>query len=200
MCNLYNVTTNVEALIQLVKAFNRPNLPPLGDIYPNYPAPIFRRADEGVELTMLAWGIPLPSKDGRKPKPVTNVRNLASPFWRSMVATPERRCLVPATAFSEWTDEPDPATGRKVCKWFEVADAELFCFAGVWRPTEDGERFAFLTTEPNAVVAPVHAKAMPVILKTDEYGRWLTGDYATVSALQKPLDAGALRIRADALT
>lgn len=39
MCNLYNVTTNVEALIQLVQAFNRPNLPPLGDIYPNYPAP-----------------------------------------------------------------------------------------------------------------------------------------------------------------
>ena len=28
--------------------------------------------------------------------------------------------------------------------------------------------FAFLTTEPNAVVAPIHAKAMPVILTTSE--------------------------------
>jgi putative SOS response-associated peptidase YedK len=28
--------------------------------------------------------------------------------------------------------------------------------------------FAFLTTEPNAVVAPIHPKAMPVILTNDE--------------------------------
>ena len=28
--------------------------------------------------------------------------------------------------------------------------------------------FAFLTTELNAVVAPIHAKAMPVILTTPE--------------------------------
>ena len=143
---------------------------------------------------MLAWGIPLPSKDGRKPKPVTNVRNLASPFWRSMVAAPDRRCLVPATAFSEWTDARDPATGRKVCKWFEVAGAELFCFAGIWRPTEDGERFAFLTSEPNELVAPVHPKAMPVILAREDYDRWLTTDYAGACALQKPFPAEAMRI------
>jgi putative SOS response-associated peptidase YedK len=35
--------------------------------------------------------------------------------------------------------------------------------------------FAFLTTEPNAVVAPIHPKAMPVILTTpDEIETWLT--------------------------
>ena len=35
--------------------------------------------------------------------------------------------------------------------------------------------FAFLTTEPNDVVAPIHAKAMPVILTTDEErGVWLS--------------------------
>ena len=28
--------------------------------------------------------------------------------------------------------------------------------------------FALLTTEPNAIVAPIHAKAMPVILTTQE--------------------------------
>jgi putative SOS response-associated peptidase YedK len=34
----------------------------------------------------------------------------------------------------------------------------------------DGEHqlFAFLTTEANAVVAPIHLKAMPVILTTPE--------------------------------
>jgi putative SOS response-associated peptidase YedK len=31
--------------------------------------------------------------------------------------------------------------------------------------------FGFLTTEPNAEVAPIHPKAMPVILTTPEEGR-----------------------------
>ena len=40
--------------------------------------------------------------------------------------------------------------------------------------------FAFLTTEPNAIVAPIHAKAMRVILTSPaEVDRWLT---ATTSA------------------
>ena len=40
------------------------------------------------------------------------------------------------------------------------------------RKVKEGETtndlFAFLTTEPNAIVAPIHAKAMPVILTTQE--------------------------------
>lgn len=38
-------------------------------------------------------------------RPVTNVRNLTSPFWRSALTTPANRCLVPVTAFAEWTAE-----------------------------------------------------------------------------------------------
>lgn len=41
---------------------------------------------------------------------------------------------------------------------------------------------------------------MPVILRTEDHGRWLTGDYAAASPLQKPLGDDALRIRAEALT
>lgn len=56
----------------------------------------------------------------------------------------------------------------------------LFAFAGIWtefkrrqghkvesdpRPTP---RYGFLATAPNAVVEPIHPKAMPVILTTDE--------------------------------
>jgi putative SOS response-associated peptidase YedK len=52
----------------------------------------------------------------------------------------------------------------------------LFVFAGIWctwhglRGTQkypvEGEHmlYGFLTTEPNAVVQPVHSKAMPVML------------------------------------
>lgn len=194
MCNLYKITTNVEALVQLVQSFNRPNLPELGEVYPNYEAPIFRQGADGIELTMLKWGVPLAMGGDRKPKPVTNVRNTSSPFWKSMLANPARRCLVPATAFSEWTAAPDPATGRKKLVWFDVKDTDLFAFAGIWRPTEDGERFAFLTSEPNALVAPIHPKAMPVILAREDHERWLTTDYEGACALQKPYPAGRMRI------
>ena len=101
---------------------------------------------------------------------------------------------MPATAFSEWTATPDPETGKKRIVWFDVKGTELFAFAGIWRPTEDGERFAFLTSEPNELVAPVHPKAMPVILAREDYDRWLTADYAGACALQKPFPAERMTI------
>jgi len=200
MCNLYRVTTNVEALTALVRTFNRPNLPPLAEVYPNREAPIIRPTSQGHELLMMAWGVPLPQKPSRpdkpapKPKPVTNVRNLSSPFWRSMLTNPERRCLVPVNSFSEWTDTPDPVTGKKRVVWFGLMDVELFTFAGIWRPTEQGARFAFLTTEANALVQPVHAKAMPVILRPGDYEQWLSGDFAAACALAKPYTADDMQI------
>jgi len=54
----------------------------------------------------------------------------------------------------------------------------------------------FLTTEPNAVVAPIHPKAMPVILTdSGEIDLWLSAE-ATADALrlQRPLPDDALRI------
>lgn len=179
---------------QLVRSMNRPNLPELGDIFPDYEAPVFRKVGNGVELTMLRWGVPLPSTEGRRPKLVTNVRNTASPFWRSMLANPERRCLVPVSAFSEWTSLPDPATGKKRLVWFDVKDTALFAFAGIWRSTGDGERFAFLTCEPNELVAPIRPKAMPVILDRRDYDQWLSADFDAACALQRPFPASAMRI------
>ena len=55
--------------------------------------------------------------------------------------------------------------------------------------------FGFLTTEANAVVAPVHQKATPVILTTAaEVDRWLEAETSDALALQRPLADGALRI------
>jgi len=76
-------------------------------------------------------------------------------------------------------------------------------FASIWAnldrvsaPVEgDHELFGFLTTEANAIVAPVHAKAMPVILTTsEEVDRWLEANTAEALALQRALADDALRI------
>jgi putative SOS response-associated peptidase YedK len=55
--------------------------------------------------------------------------------------------------------------------------------------------FAFLTTDPNAEVAPVHPKAMPVILTTpEECAAWMTAPWDQAKALQRSLADGSLTI------
>jgi putative SOS response-associated peptidase YedK len=55
--------------------------------------------------------------------------------------------------------------------------------------------FAFLTTEPNAEVAPIHPKAMPVILtEQDELEAWMMAPWAVVKELQRPLPDGMLSV------
>lgn len=116
---------------------------------------------------------------------------------------PGYRCLVPVTAFSEYT------SGKSaVPHWFALdEDRPLLAFAGLWRPWTgtrgtkadpvEGEHhlFAFLTCEPNQVVASIHPKAMPVILTTpEEQHAWLTAPADEALRLQRPLADGMLRI------
>jgi len=79
-------------------------------------------------------------------------------------------------------------------------------FAGIWVPqwksvrkVKEGEvitdLFAFLTTERNAEVSPIHPKAMPVILThTDELEAWMTAPWTAAKELQRPLPNGMLRV------
>lgn len=92
--------------------------------------------------------------------------------------------------------------------WFAFGeDRPLFTFAGLWRPWTgtrgtkadpvEGRHkvFAFLTCVPNAVVAPIHPQAMPVILTTaDECSAWLEPLVSEELALQRPLASGLLSI------
>jgi putative SOS response-associated peptidase YedK len=145
---------------------------------------------------VMRWGFPPTEKSL-----VTNVRNTKSQFWKGWLK-PEWRCLVPATAFSEW----EPVSGKKVERWFGRADERPFCFAGIWRPWTgargpkskpvEGEHrvFAFLTTAPNAVVKPIHPQAMPVLLDANQWDQWLTGSEEEALALQRPLPDDDLKL------
>ncbi len=163
----------------------------LEEIYPDQIAPVVVADSSGRQVEMMRWGWP---PFGEVKRPITNVRNLASPMWRSVLADPARRCLVPVTAFSEWSAAPDPKTGRKRKHWFDLPHDPLFAFAGLWRQAEDGPRFAFLTCAPNETVGRVHPKAMPVILRAGEMcDRWLTSDGAGAAAMQVALGDDLMR-------
>ncbi|MGB6231144.1 MAG: SOS response-associated peptidase family protein, partial [Litorimonas sp.] len=152
-----------------------------------------------LDLVTKRWGFPAIRN---RAKPITNIRNLESSWWRGAngeyLMQPEYRCLVPFSAFAEWNRE------EKGNSWFEI-DSEAPMFAGIWRPwtgerlaevqgkkrrqrrEQDWQLYAFLTTEPNSIVAPIHPKAMPVILTTpEECEQWMAGGEDSL-ALQRPL-------------
>jgi putative SOS response-associated peptidase YedK len=46
--------------------------------------------------------------------------------------------------------------------------------------------YSFLTTEPNAIVKPIHQNEMPVILREDDWDTWLNADAKEALRLQQP--------------
>ena len=54
--------------------------------------------------------------------------------------------------------------------------------------------FAFLTTEPNSVVAPIHPKAMPVILHDEDEERWLRAPAEEALELVSPYPAQLMSV------
>jgi putative SOS response-associated peptidase YedK len=181
MCNLYSITRGQEAIRRLFRVTRdlAGNLPALPAVYPDTMAPVVRVARDGErELTMMRWGFPPPPN--RERAPVTNVRNVKSPYWRMWLKT-EWRCLVPATSFCEWS-----GSRPKVPYWFALDES---------RPLFAHELFSFLTTEANEVVRPIHAMAMPVLLTaTGDWNTWLSGPVPEAAALQRPLPDEMLRV------
>ena len=201
------------------------NLPPMPGVFPDYLAPVVANRGEIRELCMMRWGMPSSQKalvdaatkradklraKGKDPdfkelfrmepdSGVTNIRNTSSKHWKRWLGI-ENRCVVPFTSFSEF----NKAEGGDV--WFALDETRpLAVFAGIWtnwtsvRKVKEGETtndlFGFLTTEPNDVVAPIHAKAMPVILTSAaEIELWLTAPVEEALALQRPLPLGTLTI------
>jgi putative SOS response-associated peptidase YedK len=139
------------------------------------------------ELVLMRWGlVPGYTKQLSDVKGISTINARAetvakSPVWRGPLR--KRRCLVPADGFYEWKrldGKNSPGEKAKQPYAFRMADDRPFAFAGLWDAwrAPDGswlESFSIVTTEANALMAPVHIR-MPVILDPGDYDRWINAE------------------------
>lgn len=195
MCNLFE---NKASFADLVRAFGlvgRPVLEPKAGAAPNWPlfeavrptdaAPVVRPLGEGCEILQLRWGL---AAERPKAPPVINYRSEGRRFAN---LEDRGRCLVPATAFYEFTGSASPKT-----RWrFTEAAQPWFCMAGLWRRGADGaERFTLLTTEPGPDIAPYHNRQV-VLVPREAWAGWLSG--GSEAEILRPAPAGALKVIKD---
>lgn len=221
MCNLYTTRLSRDEVASLFRhrELIGTNFKDEQRVYPNGEAPVMvLGADGRIAVKEMRWGFPKPPTVPGSGY-VTNVRNTASNYWKPWLKAPSvtvgkgdkadvgGRCLVPVSRFAE----PDMNTGMKVSgtpsvnRWFARPDGNLFAFAGIWR-TWTGDRgtktkpdigshtvYSFLTTDPAEVVKPIHDKATPLILTTeDEIETWLTAPPEEALKLQVPAKPGTI--------
>jgi len=151
-------------------------------VRPTDTAQILRIDEDGaLRVASARWGFvprtwPGTVKDWLKQlkgNPMTNARSEG--ITKSSAFGPsyrDRRCLVPAVAYFEYTGKK----GAKVRHRFTIRGEPIFAFPGVWdrAQTVDGfvESFALLTSAPGPDAAPFHTR-QPVILPRDGWADWL---------------------------
>lgn len=153
------------------------------------------------ELVGMKWGlIPPWAKDPKEGARMNNARGetvAEKPSFRG--AFKRKRCIIPMAGFYEWKATPE----GKIPHYFSMLNAEQFAAAGIWehwRGPDDKEieSFAIITTEANAIMAPVHDR-MPVILSADGIDTWLDPSNVDGNGLQRllaPYPANEMQERA----
>ena len=187
------------------------NVAPTQEILVVRASPDPEQAAEGVrEARLMRWGlVPRWAKDLKVGYRMINAKaeTLASSrAYGPLVGKYRHRCLIVADGFYEWMKAEDPKQPRQPWR-FTVDGGEPFAFAGLctrkeWddageRGVEDGRLYSatIVTTEPNAVVAPVHDR-MPAILSGPEAeAAWLRPDLSGEDAVAMcgPLDAARMQ-------
>lgn len=152
------------------------------DVRINDIAPVMRAAGANtIELAPMSFGFPPPRP---KASPIFNFRSEGRRFGDS------KRCLVPASAFFEFTGTKYPKAKHR----FTLNDAPFMAIAALWREGQGNQppSFTMLTTEPGPDVAPIHNRQV-VVLRPADWTAWL--DLAKPeSELLRPLPQGTLMV------
>lgn len=201
MCGRYGRRADKQRIAEWfhtrnTNVFDESTYAPSFNVAPQSMQPVVRLdAETGErELTVMRWGlVPFWSKDSKLAYSTINAKaetvTTSAAFREAMK---RRRCLVPAEWFYEW-QKVDAKTKQPFA--IGMKDGGLFAFAGLWETWKDKatgttlETFTIITTDPNEIMQPLHNR-MPVILRRDDYDRWLEpGDPARLPVdLLRPFD------------
>lgn len=153
---------------------------PRYNIAPTQYVPTIRALEAERAVGAMRWGlIPGWAKDDQIANHTVNARAetvAEKPAFRA--AFKQRRCVIPASGFYEWQRASSGKGAPKQPFYFFMKDKPVFGFAGLWEEWTEPqtgdviESCTIITTEANAVLAPVHNR-MPVILKPKDYEQWL---------------------------
>lgn len=108
-----------------------------------------------------------------------------------------RRALMPIDGFFEWKDIFGTGKNKEPYA-ISMKDDSPFALAAIWedwRDRQTGEivkTFAVVTREPNVIMSRIH-DCMPVILRPDDYARWLS-DEGDPRDLMKPFPSDLMKL------
>ena len=171
--------------------------------FPNYNAapsqmlPIVT-AHSPIVAYMARWGlIPSWSKEFRVQFATINARSdrlLSSRLYKPLLRS--KRCLVPANAFYEFTNEVEGKQPHLI----RHQQNTLMAFAGlydIWKDAEDTPRYSYtiITKPANSFMGSIHDR-MPVILDEETQLQWINHaitDFDQIMDMLRPIDDGRLR-------
>lgn len=198
MCGRYKLTVSWAEIHRVYNLTNSVNLPARYNIGPTQHvlAIIYDAETKEHRGEMLRWGlIPAWAKDAKINYNLINAKAetvATKPAYRK--AFQSGRCIIPADGFYEWQKLD---AKHKQPYAIMMKDRSVFGFAGLWEKWTDkasGEVICsctIITTEPNALCAPIHNR-MPAILDPADYAQWLGVQSVSNDALQvmlKPFPA-----------
>jgi putative SOS response-associated peptidase YedK len=172
MCGRFAITLPHDAMAHLFEAVPANDLPPV----PNYnvcPTDPIHVVTGDRRLVSMRWGLipPWYKKPNGGPLLINaRAESIAEkPAFREAVR--ERRCMVPASGFYEWTKQGD----ARLPWWITRQDGAPMAFAAVWQSWGRDDRtatVAIVTTAANAEMAQLHDR-MPVVLEPADWPLWL---------------------------
>ena len=177
MCGRFVITEASDEMARLFEAVPANDLPdaPNYNVCPTTRVHAVVSGDSGRRLTSMRWGfLPHWYKTPSGGPLLINVRSetiAEKPAFRA--AARERRCLLPANGFFEWTKDSD---GNRLPWFIHAPGNALLAFAGIWqdwsRGDEDFTTCAIVTTGANSGMSALHHR-MPVILAREDWPLWL---------------------------
>ena len=192
MCGRFALTLPADAMSGFFDAEPANDLPP-GPNYnvcPTDKVHAVLREGGRRRLQALRWGLlPHWAKSQTDGPPLVNARAETvadKPAFRAAIR--ERRCLIPADGFYEWTKDSE---GNRLPWFIRPRGDGPMVFAGLWQDWErDGEcvrSCAIVTGAAEGAATELHDR-MPVILQPEDWALWLGEVGKGAARLMRPTE------------